>query len=294
MTARLTVRGLTVDFPGTRVIDGVDLDVAAGECVVVLGSSGSGKSTLLRALLGLVPAPGRVTADHMSVATADGPLALTDATGWARVRGREIGLVFQDPSLSLTPLRRVGSLVAEAAGGPARVATLLRDAGFADPDPVAAQRSYELSGGMAQRVGMALAVAGDPPVLLADEPTTALDGPARDELVGAVARARRDGHVDRARHARRHRCGGARRPGGRAAPGPGRRGRAAGRGPARSAAPGDDGAGPRRPVDAARPDPPGPAGARLRTRAAGARAGRPASRGLGTRAAERRSGRGGR
>ncbi len=184
--SRLTVRGLSVDFPDTRVLDGVDLDVAAGECVVVLGSSGSGKSTLLRALLGLVPAPGRVTADHMSVATAGGPLALTDATGWARVRGREIGLVFQDPSLSLTPLRRVGSLVAEAAGGPARVATLLRDAGFADPDPVAAQRSYELSGGMAQRVGMALAVAGDPPVLLADEPTTALDGPARDELVARL------------------------------------------------------------------------------------------------------------
>jgi peptide/nickel transport system ATP-binding protein len=154
--------------------------------VVVLGGSGSGKSTLLRALLGLVPAPGRVRVDELVLHTGDGPVDLTARGAWRRVRGREIGMVFQDPALALTPLRRVRSLVAEVSGDPAGVEPLLAASGFADPAPVAARRAFELSGGMAQRVGFGLAVAGGPRVLLADEPTTALDGPAREELVGRL------------------------------------------------------------------------------------------------------------
>ncbi|MFC5995825.1 ABC transporter ATP-binding protein [Pseudonocardia hispaniensis] len=182
----LTARDLTVDFGGRAVLHGVDLDVAPGEALVVLGGSGSGKSTLLRALLGLVPAPGRVRAGTLALHTGGGWVDLTRRGAWRRVRGREIGMVFQDPALALTPLRRVGSLVAEAASEPNRVEPLLAAGGLADPGRVAARRACELSGGQAQRVGLVLAVAGGPRMLLADEPTTALDGPARDALVGRL------------------------------------------------------------------------------------------------------------
>jgi ABC-type glutathione transport system ATPase component len=184
--AVLSVRGLTVEYAGRAVLDGVDLSVDAGEAVVVLGGSGSGKSTLLRALLGLVPAPGRVRVDELALHTDSGRLDLTARGAWRRARGREIGMVFQDPVLALTPLRRVGSLLTEVSGDSARVEPLLRASGFADPAPVAARRAFELSGGMAQRVGFGLAVAAGPRVLLADEPTTALDGPAREELVARL------------------------------------------------------------------------------------------------------------
>jgi peptide/nickel transport system ATP-binding protein len=183
VTAVLSVRGLTVTYARRTVLDGVDLDVHAGEAVVVLGGSGSGKSTLLRALLGLVPAPGRVRVGELALQTDAGRLDLTAPGAWRRARGREIGMVFQDPALALTPLRRVGSLLTEVGGDRTRVEPLLRASGFADPAPVAARRAFELSGGMAQRVGFGLAVAGGPRVVLADEPTTALDGPAREELV---------------------------------------------------------------------------------------------------------------
>jgi peptide/nickel transport system ATP-binding protein len=184
--AVLSVRGLTVEYGGRAVLEGVDLSVDAGEAVVVLGGSGSGKSTLLRALLGLVPVPGRVRVDELALQTDAGQLDLTSHRAWRQVRGREIGMVFQDPALALTPLRRVGSLLTEVSGDPAQVEPLLRASGFADPAPVAARRAFELSGGMAQRVGFGLAVAGGPRVLLADEPTTALDGPAREELVARL------------------------------------------------------------------------------------------------------------
>lgn len=182
MSAVLAVRGLTVEYAGRVVLDRVDLHVDAGEAVVVLGGSGSGKSTLLRAVLGLVPAPGRVRVGELTLCTDD----LTTPGALRRARGREIGMVFQDPALALTPLRRVRSLLTEVSGDPAQVEPLLRASGFADPEPVAARRAFELSGGMAQRVGFGLAVAGGPRVVLADEPTTALDGPAREELVARL------------------------------------------------------------------------------------------------------------
>jgi ABC-type glutathione transport system ATPase component len=186
VTAVLCVRGLSVEYAGRVVLDGVDLRVDDGEAVVVLGGSGSGKSTLLRALLGLVPSPGRVRVDELALHTDTGRLDLTGPGAWRRARGREIGMVFQDSALALTPLRRVRSLLSEVSGDPARVEPLLRASGFADPAPVAARRAFELSGGMAQRVGFGLAVAGGPRVVLADEPTTALDGPAREELVARL------------------------------------------------------------------------------------------------------------
>ena len=183
----LAIEGLSVVFGPAAVLDGLDLCARAGEVTVVLGASGSGKSTLLRAVLGLVAAPGLVDARLFDLTGPDGPVDLRRLTGrdWQRVRGRLVGAVFQDSALALSPLRRVGSLLVEAAGEPLTPLQLqqrLRACGFVDPEPVLGQRGYELSGGMAQRVGMALATARSPRLLVADEPTTALDGLARAEI----------------------------------------------------------------------------------------------------------------
>lgn len=198
----LEVRGLTVRYGDIVVLDDVTLDVGAGQVVVVLGGSGSGKSTLLRALLGLVPAPGRVHAGRMELhpvapsrqqAERSVGIDLADGHSWSHVRGRGVGMVFQDPVLALTPLRRVGSLVAEAAPDRSTVERLLARGGFDDPADIARRWTHELSGGMAQRVGMVLAVASAPHLLLADEPTTGLDGPTREEVCRRLREQTLDG-----------------------------------------------------------------------------------------------------
>ncbi|MEJ3750075.1 ABC transporter ATP-binding protein [Actinomycetes bacterium KLBMP 9797] len=194
-TAVMSVSGLTVAYGSRPVLDGVDLELVAGRVHVVLGASGSGKTTLLRALIGMVPAPGRVSARRLVLRDVD--LSAPRAAAWRRVRGRHIGLIAQDPAQALTPLRRVASLVREAdrlAGGApdhaphvdARVERVLRAAGFADPGAVASRYCFALSGGMAQRLGVGLAVAAHPAVLLADEPSTALDGIARARLAATL------------------------------------------------------------------------------------------------------------
>lgn len=193
----LSIRGLNVDFSGKQVLQDVNLDVAHGEMVVVLGSSGSGKSTLLWSILDLIPRPGRVTARSIELHDGDTSVDLVGMGKRQRreVYGREIGTVLQDPSLALSPLRRVESLLAEAsppgAATPERFDLLLRQAGFTDPRVALPRRSYELSGGMAQRVALALVAAQSPRLWLADEPTTALDGLARKELLRQL-RARVD------------------------------------------------------------------------------------------------------
>ncbi|MCW6006042.1 ABC transporter ATP-binding protein [Micromonospora sp. CPCC 205371] len=195
----LSVSGLTVAYGPHPVLDGIDLDLVAGRVHVVLGASGSGKTTLLRALIGMVPAPGRVSARRLLLRTAAGEVDLSTPDAWRRVRGRHIGLIAQDPAQALTPLRRAASLVREAdrlAGGAAdraRVEQLLRAAGFADPGAVASRYCFELSGGMAQRLGVGLAVAPRPAVLLADEPSTALDGLARARLAATLRQVAGDG-----------------------------------------------------------------------------------------------------
>lgn len=202
----LTVRGLRVRVGPTTLLHEVDVDAAGGEVLAVLGPSGSGKTTLLRALTGLMPAPGVVTAATHRLGSGAAALDLAggDLAAWRTARGRHIGVVHQDAALALTPLRRVGSLLEEVQalrgagasaerdrGGPANAAggrraeatTALRWAGFAEPEQVLGRRCCELSGGMAQRVGIALAAIGAPQLLLADEPTTAVDGLGRAAIV---------------------------------------------------------------------------------------------------------------
>lgn len=224
----LDVAGLRVAFPGgAEVLHGVDLRVAAGECVAVVGGSGAGKSVLARTLVGLAGEGARadVRADRLALLGRDA-LRFTERD-WRAARGRDVGLVLQDALGSLDPLRTVGAEVGEAlavrrpgAGGASgargfprrfsrrhpidqgvargsggvpgvpgdpgsprvsrvdraeRVLAALDEAGLPDPAVRARQRPGELSGGMRQRALIASAVVARPPLLVADEPTTALD-----------------------------------------------------------------------------------------------------------------------
>lgn len=194
----VAVQRLTVSTDaGTPLVRGVDLSVRPGEAVGVVGESGSGKTLTCRALLGLVPAGTRITAGRVVVDGVD----LTDAgeREWRARRGRRIGAVFQDPASYLDPSMRIGAQLREVlrvtAGIPrrqtrGRARELLADLGLRDVDLVMGRRVHELSGGMLQRVLIAMALAADPAVLVADEATTALDVTVQAELLDLLARLR--------------------------------------------------------------------------------------------------------
>jgi len=177
----LRVRGLDVAYGETPVVRGVDLDVARGERVAIVGQSGSGKSTVIAALLRLLPGAGRITGGTVELDGED--LVAAGEARMRAVRGGRIGLVPQDPGTNLNPAMRLGDQVADAlrAGGmrgPAvrqRVLELLAEAGVPEPERRAKQFPHEFSGGMRQRVLIATALAREPELLLADEPTSALD-----------------------------------------------------------------------------------------------------------------------
>ena len=159
--------------------DGVSFEVAPGEALGIVGESGSGKSLTLRAVAGLLPPGTRQTAGEIAI-------------------GGRFGMVFQDPMSALDPLTRVGIQLREAcvAGGAAdpaaRVRELLADVRLPDPERIARSYPHELSGGQRQRIVIAMALAGNPAVLLADEPTTALDVTVQHEVLTLLAGLRRE------------------------------------------------------------------------------------------------------
>ncbi len=197
----LDVAGLCVEMPGGRaVVRGVGLRIGPGEAVALVGESGSGKTQIALALLGLTPRGARVRAERLSLGGTD--LSALDARGWRSLRGREIGYVPQDPAAGLDPLLSIGRQLEEAvqAHRPCRRGVarerargLLARAQLPEPEALLGARPHELSGGMCQRVLIAMALAHDPPLLVADEPTTALDVGVQREiltLLGAAARER--------------------------------------------------------------------------------------------------------
>lgn len=193
------VRSLTVTLPRSGdVVSGADLEVAPGECLAIVGESGAGKSVLARALLGLVqddPAA-QVQADRFSVAGQD--LLRVGRGARRRMRGRDVALVLQDALQSLDPLRTIEAEVGEALavrGTPRRVRRervidALTDAGLPEAESLLRRRSGELSGGMRQRALIASAVIGDAPLLIADEPTTALDATTAVHVLDLLGRMR--------------------------------------------------------------------------------------------------------
>ncbi len=198
-TPLLSVRGLNVAYGDTPVVRDVDLEVARGERVAIVGQSGSGKSTVVAALLRLLPGAGRITGGTINLDGED--LATADETRMRTVRGGRIALVPQDPATNLNPAMRLGDQVADAlradglrgAAVRQRVLELLAEAGVPEPERRAKQFPHEFSGGMRQRVLIAVALAREPELLLADEPTSALDVTVQRRILdhlGALAEAR--------------------------------------------------------------------------------------------------------
>lgn len=200
----LKVSNLSVGF-GERsgqgaVIHGVSFEVGAGECLAIVGESGSGKSVTARSLLGLAGNGAWVSADEVAI-MGRSVLGLS-AAAWRRRRGRDVGLVLQDALVSLDPLRPIGreigdSLRLHTALRPAerarRVQELLQAVGLPDPELRVRQRSGQLSGGQRQRALIASAIALNPPLLIADEPTTALDVTVQAQILDLLAEVKQRG-----------------------------------------------------------------------------------------------------
>ncbi len=198
--------GLSIHFDGpagrAAVVESVDLLIRSGECVALVGESGSGKSVTARSLLDLVGPGAHVAARRFHI---DGADALRfDARTWRRLRGTFAGLVMQDALVSLDPLRSIGQEVGEVLvqhrlmQGRGAVAQRVRDTlarvGIVDPEARVTQYAHQLSGGLRQRALIAAAIASGPRLIIADEPTTALDASIQKQVIEVLAsRVRDDG-----------------------------------------------------------------------------------------------------
>ncbi|WP_433215098.1 ABC transporter ATP-binding protein [Microtetraspora malaysiensis] len=202
MSALLSIDRLRVELPaqrGTRtVIHDVSLDVRAGEAVALVGESGSGKSMTTRAVMRLLPEGARLSGEIRFDGVS---IPGMDRRALRRWRATRVGMVFQDPRAHINPVRRIGDFLMEGArldgrlsAGQARerVSRLMRAVGVADVDRRLSQYPHELSGGLLQRVMIAAALATEPDLLLADEPTTALDVTTQEEVVAIIDELRRE------------------------------------------------------------------------------------------------------
>ncbi|MGD8207316.1 MAG: ABC transporter ATP-binding protein [Thiohalocapsa sp.] len=203
LTTELGVGTADRERPPIRVCDGVGFEIRPGETLALLGESGCGKSMTALSLMRLLPLSGRIRAGSVVLDGTD-LLGLSERE-MRRVRGGRMGMIFQEPQTSLNPVLTVGAQIAEAvrvhegrpAGGngggiSARVVELLRAVGIPDPARRAGEYPHQLSGGMKQRVMIAMALAGDPRLLIADEPTTALDVTIQAQVLQLLKGLQRD------------------------------------------------------------------------------------------------------
>jgi oligopeptide/dipeptide ABC transporter ATP-binding protein len=231
MTDLLRVRGLKVELPTpsgwVRPVNEVSLRIAAGESLGLVGESGSGKTMMALALMGLLPVGARVSGEALLAGEAEmttgasaaggarpAPTNSANANsagtyltglserGWRDLRGRKIAMVFQEPMTALNPVMRIGAQIEEAirahdtklGSHEARRRTLeaLRRAAVPEPEARAEQFPHQLSGGLRQRAMIAMALAGGPRLLIADEPTTALDVTVQKQILDLLDRLRRE------------------------------------------------------------------------------------------------------
>jgi len=208
MSELLSVTGLTVELPTplgwARPVNEVSLRIAKGEAVGLVGESGSGKTMLSLALMGLLPTGARVSGDAFLESSEGAPKNLAKLTeaGWRGVRGGEISMVFQEPMTSLNPVMRIGPQIEEAirAHEPGisrrvmhrRLMSALEHASVPEPEIRARQFPHQLSGGLRQRAMIAMALAGRPKLLVADEPTTALDVTVQQQILELLDQLRRE------------------------------------------------------------------------------------------------------
>lgn len=206
----LSVRDLNIKFnlrgKILHAIRGIDLDVYHGEVLAIVGESGSGKSVFTKSFMGLLDSNGSITSGTIDYFGADDhqPIRLSELKkekDWLKVRGHEIAMIMQDPMTSLNPLKTIGDQIMEAVelhqglkGAAAREKTLeyLRDVGIADPEVRFKQYPHEFSGGMRQRVVIAIAVACNPQILICDEPTTALDVTIQAQIFELMEKLKRE------------------------------------------------------------------------------------------------------
>jgi dipeptide transport system ATP-binding protein len=201
--ALLEIEDLSVEFPSARgmvrAVDGVSLALSAGELLGVVGESGSGKSLAMLAVMGLVPFPGRVTARRLAFKGRD--LLTLSARERRRLAGKSIAMIFQEPTTSLNPCFTIGFQLVEglraherlgrkAARG--RAVELLEQVGIPAAQDRMRAYPHQLSGGMNQRVMIAMAIACNPEILIADEPTTALDVTIQAQILELLLALQRD------------------------------------------------------------------------------------------------------
>jgi dipeptide transport system ATP-binding protein len=199
MSNLLTIRNLAVSFGGTPAVDRIDFAVAPGEVVGVVGESGSGKSVTMLALMGLIDAPGVVTADEITFNGTD--LLKAKPAARRKIIGKDIAMVFQDALTSLNPSYTVGYQIKEVlklheglrgAALNKRALELLDQVGIPDAKNRIASFPHQMSGGMNQRVMIAMAVACNPKLLIADEPTTALDVTIQAQIMDLLVKLQKE------------------------------------------------------------------------------------------------------
>jgi peptide/nickel transport system ATP-binding protein len=201
----LEIDDLSVELPTERgplrAVCGVSLSVEPSRSLGIVGESGSGKTMLARAILQLLPGNARVTG---TVSFDDRNLFKLSGDALRRLRGREVAVVFQDPMTSLNPVLTVGSQIVEVLRehlglsrrqAMARAIALLAEVGIPEPEQRAFQYPHQLSGGMRQRIAIAIAISCEPRLLIADEPTTALDVTVQAQILDLLARERAARHM---------------------------------------------------------------------------------------------------
>ncbi len=198
----LDVHDLRVTFPSpggrSRPVDGVSFSLSRGETLALVGESGCGKSLTSLALLRLIPPPGRIEPESR-IELGDVDVLALEGEALRRIRGGRIGMVFQDSMTSLNPVLTVSEQIAEGVRAHNKISRrdathraieLLKEVGIPDPDARAKAYPHQLSGGMRQRVMIAIALSAEPEILVADEPTTALDVTVQAQILEVLDRLR--------------------------------------------------------------------------------------------------------